>query len=119
MIGDTPPDVGPPVFQPNNQAGEESGPGSPRSNTISVVVRKGNTATTPIPYLLTPDKRNVMSYFTLNERPHLSAQQADAVHSIVYSGKRRRLIRGRWTTGCLVIARFSKTPHQLFVVSPV
>jgi hypothetical protein len=97
QIGDTPPDVGPPIFQPNDVAGEDVGPNSPTSMTINVVVIKGNTATTPIPFSLKPDKLNVMSYFAKNERPHLSVQQANAVHNIVFSGKRRRLIRGRWT----------------------
>lgn len=94
---DTPPDVGPPVFQPNDVAGEESGPLSPASVIIPVVVRKNGLATTPIPFGLRPDKLNVMSYFTFTERPHFSGQQAAAIRDIVHAGKRRRLIRGRWT----------------------
>jgi pregnancy-associated plasma protein-A len=38
-ISDTPADVAPPLFQPNDAAGEEAGPGSPVSVTIPVSIR--------------------------------------------------------------------------------
>jgi hypothetical protein len=47
--------------------------------------------------VLRPDKLNVMGYFTFTERPHLSPKQAETVHDIVHSGKRHRLVRGRWS----------------------
>jgi hypothetical protein len=91
-ITDTPADVGPPIFQPNDVAGEESGPGSPHSIDMSFAV-PGKT----FKVSLKPDKLNVMSYFTFTGRPHLSPEQAGAVHQDVFWGKHRRLISGRWT----------------------
>jgi hypothetical protein len=91
-ITDTPTDVGPPIFQPNDKAGEDTGPGSPGSIKMSFEL-PGKTFSVS----LQPDKRNVMSYFAFTGRPHLSPQQADAVHQDVFWGMHRRLIRGRWT----------------------
>jgi hypothetical protein len=90
---DTPPDVGPPIFQPHDVAGEDTGPGSPDGILISIPVGPE----TAFNVRLQPDKLNVMSYFSFTGRPHLSPQQADAVHQDVFWGKHRRLIRGRWT----------------------
>jgi hypothetical protein len=95
-IADTPPDVAPPIFQPHDQAGEESGPGSPDSITLTVILTQSTTsgANNKVhKYVLRPDKLNVMSYFTFTERPHLSPLQMKVVYKIVDTGKRHRLVR--------------------------
>ena len=93
-IADTRPDIGPPIFQPHNKAGEESGPGSPDSITIPVVITKSSVSgdnVKTIKYVLKPDKLNLMSYFKFYERPHLSPLQMKVVYKIVETGKRHRL----------------------------
>ena len=95
-IDDTPPDAGPPIFQPNDKAGEEIAPGSPAEIIIPVTVRRPpfNMAR-KVNYTLRPDKRNLMSYFTQKEMPHLSRQQAQLVYKIVNTGSRKRLVTGQ------------------------
>jgi hypothetical protein len=95
-IDDTPPDAGPPIFQPNDKAGEEIGPGSPAEIIIPVTVKRSPLGfARKVNYVLRPDKRNVMSYFSQNERPHLSREQAQRVYDIVNKGTRHRLVTGQ------------------------
>jgi hypothetical protein len=96
VFTDTPPDVSPLPFQPNDTVEEANSSSSQTSVTIPVKITKGFLISTTH-VVLAPDKLNVMSYFNFNERPHLSPQQANFVQNLVYAGKRRRLIRGRWT----------------------
>lgn len=100
-VGDTPPDVAPPIFQPNDKAGEEVGPGSPEFIIIPVQLNKPTSsglAFKVVNYELRPDKLNLMSYFTTNKttgRPHLSPEQAERVYNIVKTGTRNRLATGQ------------------------
>src|SRR6185436_190319 len=86
----TPPDPGPPLFQPSGYTagGSAVNPNEHCSGTLSLVVGSKT-------YVLAPDRANIMSYFKGCPGNHnLSPDQGKIVQAALASGNRRHLVMG-------------------------
>jgi hypothetical protein len=89
-VKDTPPDPGPPLFQPSGYTvgGSAVNPNEHCSGTLSLVVGSKT-------YVLAPDRANIMSYFMGCPGNHnISPDQGKIVQAAFTSGNRRHLVKG-------------------------
>jgi hypothetical protein len=95
-VSDTPPDPGPPIFQPNDLPEEcctDPTSNPPRPNSISLNVTFGNG--TSHRYTIRPDKTNIMSYYLHCPGTHtISPDQRRVIERALVSGNRRHLADG-------------------------
>jgi hypothetical protein len=94
-VKDTPPDPGPPLFQPSGYtaSGAAVNPTEHCSGTLSLIV-EGTT------YVLAPDRANIMSYYKGCAGTHnLSPDQRKIIDAAVTSGNRRHLGLGATPEG--------------------
>lgn len=96
-VRDTPPDPGPPLFQPTGNNPSEHCAGT-RTLRVPGLAE---------PVTLAPDRRNVMSYFggcQATDRGHFSPDQVTIVRATLLSGNRRQLASGVTFEGPAVTA---------------
>lgn len=100
-VGDTPPDPAPPLFQPPGTSGKEcEGLGE-----LSLVVDN-------VPYVLAPDRTNVMSYFmACNFTKTVSPHQRRVIERVLAGGNRRHLVNGASPEGPASVV----TPEDGFI----
>jgi hypothetical protein len=106
-VGDTPPDPGPPLFQSSGY-----GPNAPKdeacigTGTLSLDV-DGK------PFMLTPDRTNVMSYFygCKNTKRTVSPHQRRVIDRVLTSGNRRHLTKGASPEGPAAVVTKDGTIH--------
>jgi len=89
-VKDTPPDPGPPLFQPSGYNADGSAVNPTEHCSVMLTLTVDGK-----PYALAPDRQNIMSYFKdCAGSHHISLDQQAIVKAALASGNRRHLVDG-------------------------